>query len=221
MRVLQRSGYRVAEIVLVLLGIGWLAIPDQYAVVWLFLLIAWDVVAFLYCLARWLRVRRHRTDVDEPGEGPPDWLHSVLGRRSGLAATVLVSLVGMSAGVLILVARGLPQTGDAQVASVVLQVLGVPAVIMAWLLLHFGFADRYAHLYYELAPAPALAFPETERPNLLDFAYFSFTIGSSFAASDVEVRSRVLRYTLLTHSVVSFFYNAAILSIAIGVITGI
>lgn len=84
-----------------------------------------------------------------------------------------------------------------------------------------GFADRYAHLYYELAPAPALAFPETERPNLLDFAYFSFTIGSSFAASDVEVRSRVLRYTVLTHSVVSFFYNAAILSIAIGVITGI
>ncbi|HEY4458633.1 MAG TPA: DUF1345 domain-containing protein [Pseudonocardiaceae bacterium] len=221
MHALQRFGYRAAEAVLVLLGVGWLITLTQYPIVSVVLLIAWDVVAFLYCLARWLRVRGHRVDTDEPGEGPPEWLHSVLGRRTGLAATRLVSLVGMSAGVLILIARSLSSVQGAEVVSVMLQLLGVPAVVMAWLLLHFGYADRYAHLFYELAPAPTLAFPDTDRPNLLDFAYFSFTVGSSFAASDVEVRSRAVRFTVLTHGVVSFSYNTAVLSIAIGVITGI
>ncbi|MBE8521401.1 DUF1345 domain-containing protein [Amycolatopsis sp. H6(2020)] len=68
--------------------------------------------------------------------------------------------------------------------------------------------------------APGLRFPATERPNLLDFAYFAFTVGTSFATSDVEVQARPIRYTVLTHSVVSFVYNTAILGIAVGVITG-
>jgi uncharacterized membrane protein len=45
-------------------------------------------------------------------------------------------------------------------------------------------------------------------------------VGTSFATSDVEVRARPIRYTVLTHSVVSFVYNTAILGIAVGVITG-
>jgi len=70
---------------------------------------------------------------------------------------------------------------------------------MAWLLLHFGYADRYAHLYYRFPDKPALGFPDTDRPNMLDFAYFSFTVGASFAASDVEVRARPVRYTSEAH----------------------
>jgi uncharacterized membrane protein len=57
--------------------------------------------------------------------------------------------------------------------------------------------------------------------NLLDFTYFSFTVGTSFAASDVEIRARSIRYIVLVHSILSFFYNAAILGIAIGVVTNI
>jgi hypothetical protein len=214
--------YQAIEVVLILVGITWLVSTNAVLDVWL--LIVWDVLAFGYCLTRWLRVRAHRDahDEDGDGDGVPDWLHSLLGRRLGFAAIVLISVMGMSAGVVILVARTLLHGGQAfAVVSVVLQVLGAIAVVMAWLLLHFGYADRYAHLYYQSPAKPALGFPETKRPNLLDFAYFSFTIGSSFAASDVEVRSRSIRYTVMTHGVLSFFYNTAILGMAIGVVTGI
>ncbi|HEY6594740.1 MAG TPA: DUF1345 domain-containing protein [Asanoa sp.] len=46
------------------------------------------------------------------------------------------------------------------------------------------------------------------------------TIGVSFATSDVEVRSRVLRWHVMVHSVLGFFYNAVVLAVAIGVVTG-
>ncbi|MGW4488084.1 DUF1345 domain-containing protein [Amycolatopsis sp. NPDC004368] len=54
-----------------------------------------------------------------------------------------------------------------------------------------------------------------------DFAYFSFTVGSSFAASDVKAQDRQLHHPVLVHGVVSFFHNTAILSTAIGVLTQI
>jgi uncharacterized membrane protein len=209
----------VIEVVLVLVGIGWLVTTNAVVDIWL--LVAWDLLAFAYCLARWLRIRAHRVDSDEPGDGPPAWLRSVLGQRTGFAATMVVSVIGMTAGVLIIVARSFPHTDQAVLVSTILQLCAAPAVVMAWLLLHFGYADRYAHLYYRFPDKPALGFPDTDRPNMLDFAYFSFTIGASFAASDVEVRARPVRYTVLTHSILSFFYNTAILGLAISVVTSI
>jgi uncharacterized membrane protein len=42
----------------------------------------------------------------------------------------------------------------------------------------------------------------------------------SFASSDVEVHGRALRWHVLVHSVISFFYNAVVLAVAVSVITG-
>ena len=193
-----------------LLGVGWLVAPDTGLDV--VFLLAWDVLAVAVIVTRFLRIRRYRL----AGDGEPAWLHSLLGRRSSFAATVLVSVVGMSAGLLILTANVIAEE-DGEYA-LVLQISAVPAVLAAWILLHFGYADRYAHLHYRTGAG--LRFPSVEKPNLLDFAYFAFTVGTSFATSDVEVRARPVRYTVLTHSVVSFVYNTAILGIAVGVITG-
>ncbi|SEP54353.1 Protein of unknown function [Amycolatopsis saalfeldensis] len=44
---------------------------------------------------------------------------------------------------------------------------------------------------------------------------------ASFAASDVEVQDRRIRCTVLTHGILSFSYNTAVLGIVIGVITGL
>jgi uncharacterized membrane protein len=213
MRRLRRIWYQCTEFLLVLLGLGWLIAPDTGLDV--VFLLAWDVFAFVAIVTRWVRIRRYRLVGDEV---EPTWLHSLLGRRSNFAATLVVSVVGMTAGGLILVANAIAEE-DEEMASA-LQIGAVPAVLAAWILLHFGYADRYAHLHYQAAPGPGLRFPATERPNLLDFAYFAFTVGTSFATSDVEVRARPIRYTVLTHSVVSFVYNTAILGIAVGVITG-
>jgi uncharacterized membrane protein len=210
MRRVRRIWYRCAEFLLVLLGAGWLFAPNTGLDV--VFLLAWDVLAIAVIVTRWLRIRRYRSAVD----AEPAWLASLPGRRSSFAATLVVSVVGMTAGGLILTANAVAEEDDE--LAFVLQVSAVPAVLAAWILLHFGYADRYAHLHYRAAPG--LRFPATEWPNLLDFAYFAFTVGTSFATSDVEVRARPLRYTVLTHSVVSFVYNTAILGIAVGVITG-
>jgi uncharacterized membrane protein len=63
-------------------------------------------------------------------------------------------------------------------------------------------------------------FPDCPHPALVDFLYFSFTVGVSFAVSDVEVRSRALRWHVMVHSILSFFYNAIVLAVAINIITG-
>lgn len=195
-----------------LLGLGWLIGPNTGLDV--VFLLAWDVLAVAVIATRFLRIRRYRLVAD----GEPTWLHSLLGRRASFAATVVVSIVGMTAGGLILAANDIAEQDDEY--ALALQVCAVPAVLAAWILLHFGYADRYAHLHYRAAPGPGLRFPAAERPNLLDFAYFAFTVGTSFATSDVEVQARPIRYTVLTHSVVSFVYNTAILGIAVGVVTG-
>jgi uncharacterized membrane protein len=65
-----------------------------------------------------------------------------------------------------------------------------------------------------------LHFPEAlKSPAYLDFLYFAFTIAVSFAVSDVIVTRREVRWQVTVHSVVSFFYNAAVIALAIGTIT--
>ena len=216
MRGLRRFWYRFAEIVLVLLGLGWLVSPDTGIDV--VFLLAWDLVAIITIVTRWMRLRRYRLAADGPAGERPAWLHSLLGRRTSFVSTIVVSVVGMTAGGLILVANTIAEDDDE--TAFVLQICAAPAVLAAWMLLHFGYADRYAHLHFQAAPAAGLRFPGADRPDLVDFAYFAFTIGTSFATSDVEVQARPIRYTVLTHSVLSFVYNTAILGIAIGVITG-
>lgn len=57
-------------------------------------------------------------------------------------------------------------------------------------------------------------------PELAEFLYFSFTIGTSFAVSDVTVVSRSMRKRVTAHSVLSFFFNAAVVAIAIDWLKG-
>ncbi|QRP43175.1 DUF1345 domain-containing protein [Amycolatopsis sp. FDAARGOS 1241] len=132
----------------------------------------------------------------------------------------MISLIGPSAGVLIVTARTFDSssTGSATVV-LVLQLCGAVAVITAWLLLllHFGYADRHAHLYYPQPNPAALSSGGTERPNLMDFACFPFTVGSSFAASEAEVQDRQVRYTVLTPGIPSFISNTAVRATAISV----
>jgi len=53
---------------------------------------------------------------------------------------------------------------------------------------------------------------------MVDFVYFSFTVGSSFAASDVTVLSSRTRWTVVWHSVSSFFFNGLIIVLALNTI---
>ena len=104
-------------------------------------------------------------------------------------------------------------------ALFLLSLAGVP---LGWTTLHTVMAWHYAHKYY--APnetvggdAGGLDFPGTREPTLWDFLYFSFVIGMTAQVSDVQVVDGGLRKLVLGHGVVSFFFNAVILALAVNV----
>jgi len=106
-------------------------------------------------------------------------------------------------------------------------ILAVVTIIGAWLLVHTIFAMHYAHEYYQDHPtqshikAAGLDFPEDIEPDYWDFLYFSFVIGMTSQVSDVPITSRSLRRLALTHGVLSFFYNTAIVAMSINIIAGL
>ncbi|MBP2474750.1 putative membrane protein [Crossiella equi] len=194
---------RLLDLALLLLGLATFFLDD---LVWV---AAWDLLAVVYLAVRVYRVRRGRTGRS------PEWLRTTLGPRTGLLFTLFASIVGISAGLSIVMP--LEETAEVQEIN---KFFAVPAVLLAWAILHFGYAERYAQAYYKALPQEILVFPETERPNFADFAYFAFTIGNTFAVSDVETRTSAVRTRVLAHGVLSFIYNTVTLGIAIGVITG-
>jgi uncharacterized membrane protein len=159
----------------------------------LVLLGIWDALALLYVVVGAMVV--HRT-ADAAAESY--W--------SSIVFTVSASLIGMTTAAQAIL-KGPVDTAE--------NVLGVTAMILSWVLLHAG----WARLYHARAGG-GLVFPEQPRPGRFEFLYFAFTIAVSFAVSDVTVTRRDVRWQVTVHSVLSFFYNTAVIALAIGTITG-
>jgi len=112
--------------------------------------------------------------------------------------------------------------GGAQVAG---YLLGFVAISVGWFLVHTVYTFRYAHLYWH-DPAGGdacggIRFPGTDEPSDYDFAYFSFTLGTSFAVSDPQVTETRVRREVMVHSIISFAYNSVIIGMVINLFAGI
>lgn len=103
-------------------------------------------------------------------------------------------------------------------------------IVTAWVFIHLSFALHYAHEYFDEAKTEegekpklkgGLNFPETDEPDYWDFLYFSFIIGVAAQTADVSITSKVIRRTSLAHSVLSFFFNSAILALTINIAAGL
>jgi uncharacterized membrane protein len=172
-------------------------------------LIIWESIAAVYLIAGFLLCRPKSVTSKESGRsGVLDTLSWVL----PLAA----SLVGISSAVHVLVVRGLKE--PAQSEGVVLAVAASVAIIISWHLLHTGFAQIYETSLAWRPEEPGLTFPSKPGPTFADFLYFSFTIGTSFATSDITVNTSRMRWMVLVHSVISFFYNALVVAVAFQVL---
>ena len=99
-------------------------------------------------------------------------------------------------------------------------------VITSWLFLHLTFALHYAHDFYfaeisadqsHTTGVRGLDFPGVHNPNYLDFIYFAYAIGVSFATSDVNVTQTNFRAMVLVHSIIAFFYNSFILALMVNI----
>jgi hypothetical protein len=205
------AGTLIARLVEVVLAVGGLlftiAGSDSEPNVVLFLLF-WGLLAGAYLLVGTVRVRRERlTDPNTPAPPATGWNARLIGRRFSFFFTVAASITGLGASLDVL---AVDENSD---FSGLVQGLGAFVTVTAWLLLQLGYARFYMQW-------PDWRFPKCPYPRLIDFLYFSVTVGVSFAASDVEVQGRAVRYHVMVHSVVSFFYNAIVLAIAVNIITG-
>jgi uncharacterized membrane protein len=140
-----------------------------------------------------------------------------------IVLTLVTLLSNMSVGV-ILTAVGQRPAGHVQI----LLILGVIAVVLSWLLLHTAFGQHYARLYYDDTDRHGRPFPGglrrgfvfqgTPEPTYLDFQYISFTIGLTYAMSDVNVTDEVQRRTVLIHSIIAFFFYSTVLGVVLNAI---
>jgi uncharacterized membrane protein len=104
--------------------------------------------------------------------------------------------------------------------------LSVIAISAGWFLVHTVYTFRYAHLYWydddgDGSACGGINFPGTDRPSDIDFAYFAFCIGTSFAVSDPQVTESRVRRAVIGHSIISFAYNSVIVGMVINLFAGI
>ena len=103
--------------------------------------------------------------------------------------------------------------------------LTAATVMCSWLFVQVIFAAHYAHRYYggeRDGPIRAgLDFGQDEDPDFWDFLYFAATIGATSQTSDVAVRSKAMRRTVLAQAIFAFFFNTTVLALAINIAAGL
>ncbi len=93
----------------------------------------------------------------------------------------------------------------------------------AWFLIPTIFTLHYARLYYGGdQQETALQFPDRSlKPDYWDFLYFSFTIAVASQTADIALRSRTIRRAVLAQSVLSFYFNVAVLGLCVNIAAGL
>lgn len=177
----------------------------------LWALLLWEIVAILYLVIGgiivWRGSRAQRAE--------PQLARSIV--RWMWIPPVMAAIVGANAAMTALITR---EAGTQGASNAVLMVAATLGIVLSWMLLHVGFADIY-EVTAAIGSAGRLRFPATKDPTSLDYLYFSFTIGTSFATSDVQVEGIRQRRMVLVHSVVGFFYNALVVAVAFQVLQGL
>lgn len=150
-------------------------------------------------------------------------------QRQDEGRLVILSLITAAACASILAIAFILRETKGKDASIVIPhiILAVVTIIGSWLIVHTIFAMHYAHEYYQdhkiqsNSKAGGLDFPEDIEPDYWDFLYFSFVIGMTSQVSDVQITSHSLRRLSLFHSILSFFFNTAIVAMSINIIAGL
>jgi len=169
------------------------------------LLVAWESVAVVYLGVGALVIRARSLGRPEERRrvGALDtlsWAIPLIAGATGIYCAIVV--VGQADATSLLSER------------VFVGLCGAIGIFISWALLQVGFAQAYEAAYLRAQADPPLAFPETDAPGSVDFFYFAFTVATSFATSDVVVRTPRARWLVMIHSIVSFMFNALVIAVA-------
>lgn len=185
----------------------------------------WCMLGSLYALVTiiYLAMRARGAESRIRDDENPRWFDRIRGAVT-VILTVIPTAIGVTAAlevILVGAAKNFDLSellGEGIELDWVIKPIGVWAMLLAWGFLHWGFAQVYLHQYDRMAPVATLDFPDTPKPGLVDFVYFSFTIGTTFAASDVNVKTTRTRWTVTVHSVLGFLMNALIIALSFNTI---
>ena len=171
------------------------------------LLAGWNAGVTLYLLLLyWRFTRTSASDIRHHAAAEDE------GAVAILALTVAAALASIGA---IMAELG---TGQGVARTAAQLVLATVTIVLSWAFIHTIFALHYAHEFYGSGgESGGLAFPSKVPPDYWDFVYFSFGIGTAAQVSDVEIVSREIRRVVTAHTIVSFFFNAALLALIVNI----
>lgn len=173
-------------------------------------LFGWDVAIWVYLALIWTRMVRARHDT----------VRQIALRDDERASSVLTVICIATVASIVAIAFELSSAKDVGLrAGLGHYAITVATLFGAWFLIPTIFTLHYARLYYQSPErGRALAFPDRDiEPNYWDFLYFSFTIAVASATSDVSVCGRSARRMVLAQSILSFYFNLAVLGLSINV----
>lgn len=148
-------------------------------------------------------LRAHAQDEDAPS--------------GGIFVVVLVVIVASVVSLFLALNDPVPDIAEV--------VLGVGSVLLGWFTVQSVGAFHYAYEYYQAPESSGhaqdivggLDFPGDDEPDGTAFMYFSYSVGTSVAASDTKITSNAMRRRLVYHIVFSHLYNTIILAAAVNV----
>lgn len=204
------------EAILVTCGAIGVAIAGPTLSVWL--LVIWAVAALIYLLVAGWRVIQavrspEKNQILLPGDSPH---RGTWGKSFHLDIFVIGSASALGVVSAILVTRN----ADATDFAVFSRFLATVSVILSWALLHIGFARLYADIWHTGEEEPGLDFPKMEEPGLVEFTYYAFSVGTSFATPDAEVTTSHMRLVVAVHSAISFLYKTILIAFVVSMMAG-
>ncbi|MEO6947994.1 MAG: DUF1345 domain-containing protein [Ginsengibacter sp.] len=177
-------------------------------------MLGWDVFCLAMIIMSWITFfqadDRHIRQI--AGKQDP--------KRAIVFAIILIAtLAGMFAVLLLIMAKK-----DGSESTDYKTPIAVAGMLLSWFLIHTTFTFRYAHIFYgdnkndKSTHAGGLEFPEDDKPDYLDFAYFSFVLGMTFQVSDIQITSKRFRKLALLHGLISFSFSTVMIALTINVI---
>ncbi|AIO39971.1 DUF1345 domain-containing protein [Burkholderia sp. AU19243] len=177
-------------------------------------LIGWDCAVWLYLALMWVRmVSAHHHNVRD-----------IAIREDENATTVLtvVCLATVASVAAIAIELATAKSVGFRAGLGHYAVTGA-TLFGAWFLIPTIFTLHYARLYYGSPSSDRpLRFPDSQpEPDYWDFLYFAFTIAVASQTADVSLANRSARRAVLAQSILSFYFNMAVLGLSINVAAGL
>ncbi len=173
-------------------------------------LTGWNVAVWSYLmLMAWLMTRSSHAQIYQIASQEDE---------SAIAVLVIMSIAAVASVAAIIVDLAVIKELPIQL-RLIRYLLNAATVFGSWCLVATLFTFHYTHMFFRSSVEQrALGFPGPEKEhNYWDFLYFSFTIAVAAQTSDVTVNTRAMRKAVLAQSVLSFWFNVAVVGLSINI----